>query len=256
MMLMRLIFFEYNKIKKSSITYVLLLVVLAFLICSHYDATESQIEMQGYRVSIGLATLNVLGIFYSIYVGSILFFNDWNWNTYQHMLLTHGVNRVKASILKMIMILLSNLFAILIVLICSVWLHWIYSGDFNGVFDEKVFFQIVLTFFNMSFYGLFSFFVSLSSRSFVLGLMIPFIVFNFESLLYDFLGTDIAIFLPNYHIKALLCEAFTNLKPGAMILFNDIGYHMGFGNYLYLFIATFAIVFGIFRFMNEIEMKS
>jgi hypothetical protein len=234
---------------------VLCFIVIVFIAFCQYDAVRTGINAQGYIFSTGLATLNILGTVYIIFIGAFAFFNDWHWNTYQHQFINIS-NRKKICSLKLLIILMSSLFILILVVIFTCGIHFMNTGSINGILPDKFALQLLYTLLSLVFWGELAFTLTALTRNIVIGVLIPFVVNNFEILLYQYIGQKFSRFLPSYNLKSLLSYSFDNLKSGSMIVFPDIGYGFGIFNHIYLFVLlTFFILVNIYIF-TKMEIPS
>lgn len=251
----RLILFEYNKIKSSPILYIFAFLPIAFVTFAHFDAIKEGINLKGYLMSTALITLTVLGQFFIILLGTFLYTNDSRWNTHQHMYLNLK-SRQKVLNLKVLMILLSSVFITVLIVLYSFAIS-IFSGtSFSDLLPEKFILQMVYVLITLFFWGVLSLSLSIFSNSSVIGILIPFAISCFETLLYQHIGLVFAKALPLFNIKTLLFYAFDNLKSGSMIVVPNIGYRYGVFSHLYLFIAL-CILYTVSRiYVSKAEIPS
>lgn len=247
--------FEYNKLKTNKLLYGLCLLIVVFIVYCQYDAMRSGIDAPGYIISTGLASLNITGTFFCIFTGAFVFYSDWNWNTYQYLFI-HATNRRKVCYAKFLIILLSTLFVLVLVIVFTCGVYIISTGTLAGMFPNKLVLQILYTLISMFFWSGLSFTLTALTRNVIIGVLVPFALSNFEVLLYQYIGLDIARFLPSFNIKSLLSFAFDNLKPGSMIIFPNFGYDIGAFNHFYIFVFLLVYFIVNLRIFQKMEVPS
>ena len=213
------------------------------------------IDARGYIVSTGLASLNILGSFFAIFVGAFVFSNDWQWNTYQHMFI-NSVHRRKVCLYKLTIIALSAMFVLFLVVVYTSAIFLMGNGTLINVFPEKFALQIIYTYLSLFFWGIFAFAMSALMQNIIIGVLIPFALSNFEMLIYQHIGMKASRMLPSFNIKSLLYYAFDNLKPGSMIIFPDFGYSFNLYSHLYVVFCILAFITVSVIIFSRIEVPS
>ena len=254
---MRILRSELCKLKHSKILFGFFLLLIYYIVTAHSNAQMAGVTSKGYMVSITLGYLTFAYCLPIAYIaGALIFSQDDSWNTLPH-LLTGSLSRRQTMGYKLLTLFVVNIGLETLLVLFAIALHLVTGRPAEKLFPEQIWLQLAVTFLCMSVWSIVAFSIVALTKSLTLGILIPF-VFSLEAYLYPFCSVTVKQCLPNYHIEALLAESFTNLKPGATMLYFQ---HFGNGEPWYahllyeLGLVTLMLGAAFLRFRRE-EVRS
>lgn len=243
---MRFMISEFKKLKSSKALFIAFLLNVAFVFCVQLFAAKQGIAAKGFLFSNVMAFLNSLGLIIIHVGGALICYNDYSWNTQQH-LLTGIHSRRQVIVFKLLTIAMGSVGVVTTLTLLTMSAHLMGGGPLDMFLPNQFVLQIGVTVLDLFLWGIVAYTITTLTKSMAIGFFIPFVISLFEILVYPYLSVGVRSFLPDYNIQSLLERSFSNLDSEALQGVVETGSKAGSLQhliYIGLFIAVMiALVF-------------